>query len=547
MIALYYRLSGADGDLGKDGKDESNSIENQRALLGEFVDSRDDLKNRESQEFIDDGYTGSNFHRPAFERMMEGVKRGTVDTIIVKDLSRFGRNYLEVGEYLEEILPLFNIRFLAINDRYDSENYKGTTMGIEMVVSNLVNGMYSRDAGKKLYSANKIKWERGYSTSGTVPFGYKRNEKGRYEIEPGAALIVRRIFDLALEGKNTRQIADTLNEEGHPIPSVYNRMHGIRNSGGIMARNPDEIWDMGKVWRILRNEVYTGAMVFGRLQKVNGRQRYVPRSKWFITSGVNEAIVSEEEFREAQGVIRFTQKPRGYHITHFALKGKLRCGHCRCVMAYNFNVYEPNTWCDIGRESRHSGCSPDKYSVKQIEAAVFWELNRYLRMIQMLGTHLDAKKKEIDRMGRQISRQAEQYQNRIELLKAEKMRSYENYTAGSISLEAFKIDKERIDSEIRKLTEQIEKKRELLPQMPVYSAETDTLMKQAAIFQGEKELTEEMADAFIENVYIHERGRMEIVLKCEDEAVKLAEALGVPFGKRDTRDVNSRIKSLLEE
>lgn len=527
MIALYYRLSGADGDLGKDGKDESNSIENQRALITEFVASMDDLKCRESTEFIDDGYTGSNFRRPSFERMMAGVKAGTVDTIIVKDLSRFGRNYLEVGEYLEEIFPLFDIRFVAVNDRYDSENYKGTTMGIEMVVENLVNSMYSRDIGKKLYSANKVKWERGYSTSGTVPFGYKRNENGRYEIDSDAARIVRRIFDLALEGKNTRQIADTMNGEGHPIPSVYNRLHGICNRGGDRALNPDKIWDMGKVWRILRNEVYTGAMVFGRRQQIAGSQRFVPRSKWFITPDANEAIVSKEEFWKAQGVIRFMKKPSGYQINHFALKGKIRCGHCRCVMAFRLGAYDSNTWCAIGRESRYSGCSSDKYSIKQIEAAVFGELDRYLETLRLLGVHLETRKREINRIERQISRQAEHSRNRIEILKAEKMRSYENYTSGNISLEAFKADKERIDHEITELTEQIRNKQKAVPNAPVCSTEADALIKQAAIFQGEKELTEEMVNAFIECVYIHEGGRMEIVFKCEDEAANLAGTMEV--------------------
>lgn len=525
MIALYYRLSGADGDLGKDGKDESNSIENQRALIADFLESRDELKAKETAEFIDDGYTGSNFRRPGFESMIEGVKKGSVDTIIVKDLSRFGRDYIGVGEYLEQIFPLFDIRFIAINDRFDSENYKGSTAGIEMVVSNLVNSMYSRDAGRKLYSANRIKWQRGCSTSGTVPFGYIRDKNGRYAINPTAAKTVRRIFDLALEGKNTRQIADVLNEEGHLIPSTYNRLNGVRSGGGCLKLNPDEIWDGQKVWRILRNETYTGAMILGRLHKVSGRQRLAPRDKWFITPGVNEAIVTEEEFQAAQDVIKTVRKKTGFGVNRFPLKGKIRCGHCRCTMDFNFITYEKKVWCGTGRESKYSKCSDEIYSLSQIEGSVFYSLRHYLESVERLGLWLKEEKKSVEKAKRQAGKSVEQDRVTIEILTAEKMRSYENYVNGEISRDGFMAEKRRLDGKIATLKERIEKIEDNVPEPTAVDGEVETVIEENGRIGNMDKLTQEMADAFIENVYIHAGGRMEIVFKGQDKVTQMCERL----------------------
>lgn len=180
---LYLRLSIADGDLGKDNKDESNSIDNQRTLLVNFVQDRDDLSD-EYIEYVDDGYSGTNFERPAFKRMIEDAKTGKIDTIIVKDFSRFGRDYIGVGDYLEQVLPILGIRFISLNNNYDSNDYLGKTMGMDMAIHNLVNNLYSKDISKKLKSALRVKWRNGQWTGGKPPFGYLRNkETGEWLID----------------------------------------------------------------------------------------------------------------------------------------------------------------------------------------------------------------------------------------------------------------------------------------------------------------------------------------------------------------------------
>ena len=309
MIAAYQRISRADGDLGKDGKDKSNSIENQKELIQRYISHKESLQNLPVMDFVDDGYTGSNFDRPGFQKMMDGVRSGEIDTIIVKDLSRFGRDYIGVGEYMEQIFPLLGVRLISINDNYDSSNYNGTTLGMDLVVSNLVNTMYCRDAGKKLRTANRVKWRKGISTASAAPFGYQfdPNRKGSYIIDPPAAKIVRRIFDLAILGLGTREIAMALNDENAPVPSVYNREHKAYGKETTYTIAPVILWDSSRVWKILTAYVYTGAMVLGKSQRlISGKKiiRIVPKGQQYITEGTHEAIVSREEFEKAQLVIR---------------------------------------------------------------------------------------------------------------------------------------------------------------------------------------------------------------------------------------------------
>ena len=198
VIAIYLRLSCEDTDI--NSKDESNSIENQRTLLVNFLQDRDDLVD-EYIEYVDDGYTGTNFERPEFKRMIEDAKAGKIDTIIVKDFSRFGRDYIGVGDYLEQILPILGIRFISVNNNYDSNDYFGKTMGMDMAIHNLVNNLYSKDISKKIKSALRVKWKNGQWTGGKPPFGYLRDtETGEWVIDPVAGKYVRAIFDKAIEG-----------------------------------------------------------------------------------------------------------------------------------------------------------------------------------------------------------------------------------------------------------------------------------------------------------------------------------------------------------
>ena len=183
VIGKYIRLSDADRDLmKKEGKTESESVSHQKALIQNFVNEKDELKDCEQYEFFDDGFSGTNFDRPSFEKLIEQIKKGKINCVIVKDFSRFGRDYIELGDYLERIFPFMGVRFISINDQYDSLDYKGTTGGLDVVMKNIVYDYYSKDLSVKVMTAKRAKMKRGLYIGGHVPYGYRRwtNMYGTY-------------------------------------------------------------------------------------------------------------------------------------------------------------------------------------------------------------------------------------------------------------------------------------------------------------------------------------------------------------------------------
>ena len=238
-IAMYLRVSLSDGDLGVEQKDESNSIENQRLLLTEYLKANDSIQGQ-VLEYVDDGYTGTNFNRPGFIRMIEDAKKGIVKVILVKDLSRLGRDYIVAGDYIEQIFPMLGVRFIAVNNYYDSLDHGSDAMGFDVAINNLINTFYSRDLSKRQITAKQIRWQQGLSVSGTAPFGYLPDpeRKGKWILDGEAAQIVRLIFEKALEGRSTKSIALRLNEMGVPTPGIYNKKKKLWGLNGMVAPDP---------------------------------------------------------------------------------------------------------------------------------------------------------------------------------------------------------------------------------------------------------------------------------------------------------------------
>lgn len=522
--AAYLRLSIEDGD-----KAESNSIGNQRELIQNFVAERPEL--HLVGEYADDGYTGTNFERPGFQKMMDGVRSGEIDTIIVKDLSRFGRDYIGVGEYMEQIFPLLGVRLISINDNYDSSNYNGTTLGMDLVVSNLVNTMYCRDAGKKLRTANRVKWRKGISTASAAPFGYQfdPNRKGSYIIDPPAAKIVRRIFDLAILGLGTREIAMALNDENAPVPSVYNREHKAYGKETTYTIAPVILWDSSRVWKILTAYVYTGAMVLGKSQRlISGKKiiRIVPKGQQYITEGTHEAIVSREEFEKAQLVIRNNGHRVVMGSVDFPLKGKIRCGNCRRVLGYDYKQASPIFWCREGMELiGQTQCSSEIYQASDIENAVFQALKKELSLLDSLYSDIKKEEQSLKEASRKASRRKTLMEQELKNLKGEKMRMYEEYAAGTLSLDNYKNKKQEYDRKIAEVQDKIEQSKAEEAAQSVVPGTVRAAAEQAENFLHGTRLTASMVSAFIENVYVHEGGRIVVQFKYEQSIQDAVRAL----------------------
>lgn len=296
VIGLYIRLSI------EDDKYDSLSIENQRLILNEYPLSLPEASQAEVIEFVDNGYTGANFERPQVQRLIGMVRENKIDCIIVKDFSRFGRNSLETGYFIERVFPLFHTRFISVSDDFDSSRFKGDTGGMDVAFKYLISEYYSRDMSLKTRSAKYAKMERGEYQSAICPYGYRKSADGRMEPDPEAAAVVKQIFALASGGMSGAKIAAVLSRQGTPTPGEYKAAHG--NKTHDISRTHG-IWCNSTVLRILDDERYTGTYIMGKRTVVEvgaTRNRMKDQQQWFVLPDHHAPLVDKTVFEQAQFV-----------------------------------------------------------------------------------------------------------------------------------------------------------------------------------------------------------------------------------------------------
>lgn len=329
---LYLRLSREDGD-----KEESNSIAGQRSLLRDFLEKHPDIQ--EYAVRVDDGWSGSTFERPSFQKMMEDVKVGKTDCIIVKDLSRFGRNYLDAGEYIEKIFPFMGVRFIAVNDNYDSIQEKNASDDLIVPFKNLINEAYCRDISVKIRSQLEIKRKKGQFLGAFAAYGYFKDpqDKNHLIVDEYAADVVRHIFAWKVEGISPQDIADRLNNAGILSPLEYKRSLGMKCSTPLQT-NIKASWSAASVIRLLKNPVYIGTLTQGRATipsyKVHKRIQK-PESEWSVIEHKHEAIISQKDFDTVQKVLSLDTRRSPDADTVSLFSGMVFCGDCGASMIKN--------------------------------------------------------------------------------------------------------------------------------------------------------------------------------------------------------------------
>ncbi len=364
-IAKYIRLSL------EDSRSDSQSIENQRLLLDTYLQSMD-VGNAEVLEFVDNGYSGTNFNRPAIQSLLALVQERKIDCILVKDFSRFGRNALETGYYLERIFPLCGVRFLSLADGYDSQDYGEDTGGLLVSFKFLMAEYYSKDLSQKITSAARERMKRGERISKRCAFGY-RKEGNNLVPDEATAPTVQRIFQLAQQGESTRSIVQTLYREQRPIPAVC---RGEKESDDMSC-----IWTASVLSKILHDEQYLGTYIAGTT-KVEGfgtkRRVPTPESEWIKIPHHHPAIITQSQFDMVQAIWKQSRKPRGtsaQSVTKASshLSGKVYCGHCGHKLRQNTNK-TPCFDCKFTRPIPDSPCHKLKVTTADLEAQVFEEL-----------------------------------------------------------------------------------------------------------------------------------------------------------------------------
>ena len=514
---LYLRLSRDDGD-----KEESNSITGQRELLRDYISQRPEF--REYAVRVDDGFSGSTFERPSFQKMIEDVKAGRTDCIIVKDLSRFGRNYLDAGEYIEKIFPFLGVRFIAVNDNYDSLGDKKASDDLIIPFKNLINEAYCRDISVKIRSQLEIKRKNGQFLGSFAAFGYLKDDqdKNRLVVDQYAADIVRDIFKWKLEGVSPQDIADALNKLGVLSPMEYKRSLGMKFTTSFKT-NAKAAWSAGTVIRILKNPIYTGVLVQGKettpSYKVHKRITK-DESEWTVIADSHEAIISKIDFDSVQKVLKCDTRrsPDGKAVWLFS--GMIFCGDCGASMVRKTVPAGEKKYvyyvCSAHKQDK--SCSPHRMRDVALEEIVLDSVKQHIsEVIDMseLLTITDTaplRTAQAQKVQRQLDKKHEEYEKLQKLL----MSLYENLADGIIDREEYTRLKASFTTRADEAEKQMDALRETLTDIQNHGAE-NAWMNEFVKRKGLTSLDRAVVVALIDKILIHSNDTVEIIYRWQDE------------------------------
>ena len=506
VIALYIRLSTEDSKTG------SMSIDSQRQLLHQYADSMASEKNTEIQEFVDNGFSGTNFERPAVQKLLELVRNGQIHCIIVKDFTRFGRNSIEVGYFMERVFPLYRVRFISVNDHFDSNTLHGDTGGINIAFKYLVSEFYSRDLSIKIRSARSIKLKRGEYQSKNCLYGYRKGANGRLELNEDTAPNVRLVYELAKEGHRPADIIRILFERKIPTPSEYRTAHGIK---GVDSSRCDGIWGYSMIIRILSDERYTGTYIAGKSECIeigSRKERMRDESEWIKIPNHHPAIVSKELFDLVQSKRRHINYSRK-NVHMFPLRSKIFCGCCHHALS-RLSCKSRFFYCEHTKVNADAPCHGLKIMEGELETAVFDVLSRQALIILNLDDLSGANLLKI-----QIEKISE-YNNQVENCHEQKRVLYEQFLMKEIELKEYKMKKAAVDVELERLQKAQSLATAQATQMQMDEKTRKARLKLAREVTKSSGLTSELVDALIERIYVYPGNQIEIVWKMKDFCVE---------------------------
>lgn len=511
--ALYARLSEE-----TEANRERATIETQMELLRKFVAENDAMV--VCKEYADVSYSGTNFERPGFEEMIRDMRSGLFNCIVVKDLSRLGRNYVETGNYIERVFPFFDVRFIAVTDGYDS-NKSGEEL--LMPLKNMVNEMYVKDLSKKMKSAHRAYWKNGEYSSGAVPYGYVNVDR-HLQPDDDVRENVQEIFRLFLQGSSLKEIARQLSRKA-VNPAAYKKMR----FGNEIPDGMNTEWNCVTVRSILTNYVYVGASVHNKRDRVNGKIVNVPEEEWIVIENTHEALIGREDFdkvqeRLAENVANFhsTHGKNGFNHARFNLVGKkIVCADCGKVMGFRTEgtrhvnkFYRCKTYLDTAKK----GCTNHKVSLDAVNKIVFETIHEHMNVCidkEETVRRMNAKTnnlKKYDIYGKEADKIRKELQKTTEV----KAGIFEDYRDKLIDEEQYVQISEKYAGKIKELTARLD---ELLKAQAAYSREYHIDEDWKAVVEkylNKRKLTREMVEAFVDRVVVHEDARIDVYLKYDD-------------------------------
>lgn len=520
--AIYVRLSKEDGDVSNAVKAESNSISNQKNLIRDFLKDKEDIE--VVSERVDDGYSGSNFERPAFKLMLEDIKKGIVDCVIVKDLSRFGREYIDSGRYIERLFPALGVRFIAINDNYDSLNGKEQADEIIIPFKNLINDAYCRDISVKIRSHLEVKRKNGEFIGSFAPYGYQKSENDRNSliIDPIAAGIVKDIFRMKLHGLSQDAIANRLNDMGVLSPMEYKSATGS-NYQTSFKTSDKAVWSSVTVRRILENELYIGNLVQGRQTTPNHKVKKTvlkPEKDWVRIEKNHEAIISDRDFSIVQRLLGMDTRISPKQSEVYPLAGLIVCADCGAAMvrknAYAGGKKYQYYVCSRNKETKE--CSNHRIAVDRLEETVLQllrvQISNILDLKQVMEKVSTIPFQELDI--RELEKRIEQKETEIGRCMELRNMLYEDMKDGIVSKEdymelheAYTQKRNLAEDAVRKMKQEIK---------DILASNTDKYkwLDYFTEHQDIDRLTRNVAVELIDRVKVIDKGSIEVVFSFGD-------------------------------
>ena len=551
--AIYVRLSKEDGYVASAAKAESNSISNQKNLIKDFLKDKDDII--VVSERVDDGYSGSDFERPGFQMMMDDIRRGTVDCVIVKDLSRFGREYIDSGKYIERLFPALGVRFIAVNDHIDSKE-ESSRDDIVVPFKNLMNDAYCRDISIKIRSHLEVKRRNGEYIGAFTPYGYKKDENDRSRLVPDlyAAGVVKDIFRMKLHGMSQTAIADCLNEQGILSPMEYKHSLGIRIQDNFKTHEQAE-WSSMSVRRVLENEVYVGTLTQGKHSTPNHKIKKImdkPEEEWVRIEDNHEPVISKREFAIVQRLLGMDTRTSPNEDEVYVLSGLAVCADCGAPMikrnvpaggkVYSYYICSKN--------AATKQCGTHRIPKDRLERLVFDVLKTHIASVLDAGRILayintvPFQELEI----KELERQKEAKEQEIQRCRELRDMLYEDLKEGIVSkedyaelYEGYNNKRKKAEDAVRKISRTIQ---------DVVDAKTDKYewLRYFKEYQNISELSRTAAVELIERVKVYDKNHIEIDFcfqDCFQSALSQIQSVGCTVSTEENGRVNVKEREVV--
>ncbi len=520
---LYARIS-----VETERKREADTIGNQLQLLKDYVSEHSDLTVFDI--YSDDDISGTDFIRPEFSRMMNDLRDGKIDCIIVKDLSRLGRNYLESGEYIEMVFPFFRCRFISVTDRFDTK-YQQADISVQL--KNMANEMYAKDISRKICSTMRTIQDQGKFAGSRAPYGYRLDPADKHHliIDEETAPIVKQLFELLAEGNTVHYVATTMNARGIPSPGRLLYERGIATTDHFKNSK----WYMQTVRRILQDEIYLGWMVSGKFRSTyhsTGKKgsQPVPREEWIVTKGTHEPIVTEELFNKVQEYFVRMKEEHGQTAVYNSkskkasiFKGHLRCGECgQAMFLRNKHSHGKVTawyYCALHENYNSSYCVKKAVKKQDVEDIALKLIRTQIKLFTDAREMIIAlNKKESSKTKHRIySDQIRNVKKQIEKYMSLKASLYEDFANGVLSQSDYiSMGQEYAQKadELRIFLAELEKEAQKYSQTYAMNGSWAQIIEQ---YQNAETLTEEMIDAFIDEMILYNNGHVEVKFRFKDE------------------------------